>query len=180
MDTMVLQLPLAARSKLLLLHASLQARVAHLMQTAPRQALATRMHHADLGAISMLLCSGARQPCWGRGRVRVEHGANMEGPDEESSGLGQQMMLALLFGAWLAHAGRRGLGRYVCGRRWPIRAQPEGAALCPLQRATVASMQVRWSSLRERHAQQCRWNAVKDAPAGFLDSKEELLGRSSS
>ena len=46
MDTLV-QLPLSVQSQFLLLRASLQARMVHLMRTVPREALATHMRHTD-------------------------------------------------------------------------------------------------------------------------------------
>ena len=128
-DTLV-QLPLSVQSQFLLLRASLQARMVHLMRTVPREALATHMRRTDAAvwrAAAAVLDLPPR---------RGEYGADMEGPDKACSALGRQMMLpAASLGARVAHAVKRSLGRSVRGWRWPSRAQPEGAPSCALPSA---------------------------------------------
>ena len=64
-----------------------------------------------------------------------------------------------------------GAGQAECN----LKGRP--AALCPLQGASGASVQERWSSLHVRYAEQCNWDtAAKDLPTEFLDSKKGLLG----
>ena len=60
--------------------------------------------------------------------------------------------------------------------------QGRPAALCPLQGARGASVRERgagymwWSSLHERYAEQCGWDAAaKDLLTEFLDSRQGLL-----
>ena len=83
-DTLV-KLPLSVQSQFLLLRASLQARMVHLMRTVPRQALATHMRRTDTAvwraaAAVLDLPSGVG-----------EYGADMEGPDKACSTLSRQM-----------------------------------------------------------------------------------------
>ena len=129
LDTLV-QLPPSVQSQFLFLSASLQARMAHLLRTVPREALATYMRRTDAAvwraaAAVLDLPEGIGQD-----------GADMGGPDKECSTLGRQMMLPLRHGgARVAHAVRRSLGRCVRCRCWPSRAQPKGAPSCALPSA---------------------------------------------
>ena len=170
-DTLV-QLPLSVQSQLLLLRASLQARMVHLMRTVPREALATHMRRTD----AAVWRAAVRDLPPGVG----EYGADMDGPDKVYSTLGRQMMLPLRHGGLGLHiqsdevsdaafvAGAGQAERNLKGCR---------AALCPLQGASGASVRERWRSLHARYAEQCKWDAAaKDLPTEFLDSKYGLLG----
>ena len=85
-DTLV-QLLLSVQSQFLPLRASLQARMAHLMRTVPREALATHMRPTDAAVWRAAAAVLGLPPGVG------EYGANMEGPDKVCSTLGRQMML---------------------------------------------------------------------------------------
>ena len=82
MDTLV-QLPLSVQSQFLLLRASLQARVVHLMRTVPREALATHMRRMDAAVWRAAAAVLDLPPGVG------EYGADMEGPDKACSTLGR-------------------------------------------------------------------------------------------
>ena len=75
----------------LLLRASLQSSMPHLMRTVPQEALATHVRTDDAvwRAVAAVL-----DLCQGVG----EYGADMEGPDKACSTLGRQMMLPLRHG----------------------------------------------------------------------------------
>ena len=62
MNTLV-QLPLSVQSQFLLLRASLQVRMVHLMRTMPREALATHMRRTD-AAVLRAAAGWRRRPCW--------------------------------------------------------------------------------------------------------------------
>ena len=129
----------------------------HLMMKEPREALATQMRRMDAAvwraAAAVLDLSQAVG----------EYGADKESPDKACRTLGRQMILPLLHGglglrmqsdkvsdaAFVAGAGQGEC--YVKGRP---------ATLCPLQGPSGASVRERWSSLRERYAELCKWDAA--------------------
>ena len=80
MDTLA-QLPLSVQYQFLLLRASLQARMAHLMRTVPWEALATHMRRTD-AAVWRAAAAVLDLP-EGVG----EYSADMEGPDKTCSTL---------------------------------------------------------------------------------------------
>ena len=86
--------PLSTQPQLQLLCASLQARLQHLMQTVPREVLATHMRPAD-AAVWRAAPAVLNLP-----KEVGECGADKEGPDKACSMLGRQMMLPLCHG-WL-------------------------------------------------------------------------------
>ena len=90
-DTLV-QLSLSLKSQFLLLRASLQARMVHLMRTVPREALATHMRRTDAAVWRAAAAVLDLPPAVG------EYGADMEAPDKACSTLGRQMMLPLRHG----------------------------------------------------------------------------------
>ena len=151
-DTLV-QLPLSAESQFLLLRASLQDRMVHLMRTVPREALATHMRRKDAA-----VWPGAAAVFDFPAGVG-EYGADMEDPDKACSTLGRQMMLPLRHGGLGLHmqsdevsdtavvAGAGQAERNLKGRP---------AALWPLQGAGGASVRERWRSLHGRYAEQCK------------------------
>ena len=174
-DTLV-QLPLSVQFQFMLLRALLQARMVHLMQTVPREELATHMRCTD-AAVWRAAAAVVDLPL-GVG----EYGVDMEGPDKACSTLGRQMMLPLRHGglglhmqsdevsdaAFVAGAGQLEAERNLKGRP---------AALCPLQEPGGASVRERWRSLHARYAEKCKWDAAaKDLPTEFLDCKNGLLG----
>ena len=128
LDTLV-QLPLSVQSQFLLLRASLQARMAHLMRTVPRDAQATHMRRTD-AAVWWAAAAVLDLP-EGVG----EYGADMEGPGMACSTLGRQMMLPLRHGGLGLNMQSDEVSDCVCGWRWPSRAQPEGAPSCALPSA---------------------------------------------
>ena len=173
MDTLV-QPPLSVQSQFLLMRASLQVRMVHLMWTVPREPLATHMRRTDAAVWRAAAAVLDLAPGVG------EYGADMEGPDKACSTLGGQMMLPLRHeglrlhmqsdevsdAAFVARAGQ-------AERNWKRRP----GALCPLQWAGGASVRERWRSLHARYAEQCKWDAAaKDLTTEFLDSKHGLLG----
>ena len=77
-DTLV-QLTLSVQSQFLLMRASLQARMVHLMRTVPREALATHMRRTDAAVWRAAAAVLDMPPGVG------EYGADMEGPDKACS-----------------------------------------------------------------------------------------------
>ena len=94
-DTLV-QLPLSVQSQFLLLRASLQARMVHLMRTVSREALA-HMRRTDAAVWRAPAAVLYLPPGVG------EYGADMEGPDKACSTLGRQIMLPLRHGGLGLH-----------------------------------------------------------------------------
>ena len=128
METLVetlVQLPPSVQSQLLLLCASLQVRLAHLMRTVPREALAAHMSRTDAAVWRGVAVLGL-PPGVG------EDGVYMEGPDIACSMLGRHMKLPLRHGGLGLHMQSDEVGRCGRGRHWPSRAQPEGAPRCAL------------------------------------------------
>ena len=145
----LVQHPLSVQSQFLLLRASLQARMAHLMRTVPRESLATHMHCTDAAVWRAAVAVLDLPPGVG------EYGANMEGPDMACSALGRQPALTLRLGGLGLHkqsdqfsdtAFVAGAGQAECN----LKGRP--VALCPLQGASGTSVRERWSSLHERYA----------------------------
>ena len=95
-ETLV-QLALSVQSQFLLLWASLQARMAHLLRTVPQEALPTHMRRTD-AAVWRAAAAVLNLP-QGVG----EYGAVREGPDKACSMLGRQMMLLLCHGGLGLH-----------------------------------------------------------------------------
>ena len=172
MDTLV-QRPLSVQSQFLLLRASLQARMAHLMRTVPREALATHMRRTDAAVWRAAAGMLTLPPGVG------EYGADMEGPDKACVTLGRQMMLPLLHGGLGLHTQSDEVSdaTFVAGDGQADRnLKGRPAALCPLKGAGGGSVRERWRSLQARYAEQCKWDiAAKDLPTEFLDSKNGLL-----
>ena len=128
-DTLV-QLPLSVQSQFLLLRASLQARMVHLMRTVPREVLATHMRRTDAAVWRAAAAVLDLPPGVG------ECGADMEGPDKACITLGWQMMLPLRHG-WLGlhmQSDEVSDAAFVAGAG---EAEPNlkrrPAAFCPLQ-----------------------------------------------
>ena len=177
METLVdklVQLPLSVQSQFLLLRASLQARMVHLMRTVPREALATHMRRT--GAALWRAAAAVINLPLGVG----EYDADMEGPDKACSTLGGQLMLLLRHGGLGLHMQSDEVSdaAFVAGASHAERnLKGRPAPLCPLQGAGGASVRERWRSLHARYADQCKWDApAKDLPTEFLDSKNGLLG----
>ena len=78
--------PLSVQSQFLLLPASLQARMAHLMRTVPRDALAPHMHRKDAAVWQ------AAEALLDLPQGVGEYGAGMEGPYKACCTLGRVMM----------------------------------------------------------------------------------------
>ena len=155
-DTLV-QLPLSVQFQFLLLCSSLQARMAHLMRMVPREVLATHMRRTD-AAVWRAAAAVLDLPD-GVG----EYGADVEGPDKACSTLGKQMMLSLRPGGRGLHmqADEVSDATFVAGAGQAERnLKGRPVVLCPLQRASGASMRERWSSLNERYAEECKWDAA--------------------
>ena len=134
-DTLV-QLPLAVQSQFLLLRASLQARMVHLMRTVPREALATDMRRTDAAVWRAAAAVLDLPPGVG------EYGADMEGLDKACSTLGRQMMLPLRQGGLHLHMQSDEVSdaAFVAGAGHAehiLKGRP--AALCPLQGAWAPS-----------------------------------------
>ena len=168
------QLSLSIQSQFLLLRASLQARMAHLTRTVPREALATHMRHTD-AAVWRAAAAVLDLP-QGVG----EYGADAEGPDRACSTMGRQMMLPLRYGGLGLHMQSYEVSdaaSVVSDGQAERNLKGRPAALCPLQGAGGASVRERWRSLHARYAEQCKWDAAaKDLTTEFLDSKHGLLG----
>ena len=173
MDTLV-KLPLFVQSQFLLLHASLQARMAHHMRTVPREVLATHMRRTDAAvwraaAAVLDLPPGVR-----------ECSADMEGPDKACSTLGRQMMLPLRHGGLGLHMQSDEVSdaAFVAGAGQAERnLKGRPAALSPLQGGGGVSVWERWRSFHALYAEQCKWDtAAKVLPTEYLDTKNGLLG----
>ena len=172
-DTLV-QLPLSVQAQFLLLRASLQVRMAHLMRTVPHQELAQHMRRADAavwrGVAAVLdLPPGV-----------VEFGTTMEGPDAESIRLGKQMMLPLRHGGlgMRVQSDEVSDAAYVAGAgQAEVNLEGRPAALCPLQGVSGAALRARWAGVHERCADRCAWDAdAKDLPKEFVESSKGLPG----
>ena len=136
-DTLV-QLPLSEQSQFLLLRASLEARMAHLMRTGPREAMATHMRRTDTGVWRAAAAVLDLPP-----RV-VEYGADMEGLDKACRTLDKQMMLSLRRGGQALHMQSDEVSdaAFVAGTGHSATCRGCPGALCPLQGAV---------QLRPRH-----------------------------
>ena len=170
----LVQPPLSVQSRFLLLRASLQSRMAHLMRTVPREAPATHKRHT-IAAVWRMAAAVLDLP-QGVG----EYGADMEGADKECNILGRQIMLPLRHEGLGVHMQSDEVSdaAFVAGAGQAERnLKGRPAALCPLKGACGASVRERWRTLHARYAEQCKWDAAaKDMPTEFLDSKNGLLG----
>ena len=123
------KLPISVQSQFLLLRASLQARMVHLMRTVPREALAAHMRRTDAAMWRAAAALLDLPPGVG------EYGADMEGPDKACSTLGRQMMLPLRHGGLGMHMQSDEVSdaAFVAGAGQAERnLKGRPAALCPL------------------------------------------------
>ena len=183
MDTLV-QLSLSVQSQFLLLRASLQACMAHLIRPVPRESQAAHMRLTDAEVWRRRPCSTCLQG-WvstvPRRRARTRRAVRWVDRlcfPLRHGGLGLDMQSdEVSDAAFVAGAGQA--ERNLKGRP---------ASLYPLQGAVGAFMREQWRSLHARfsqhsfgemvrYAEQCKWDAAaKGPPTEFLDSENGLLG----
>ena len=183
MDTLV-QLSLSVQSQFLLLRASLQACMAHLIRPVPRESQAAHMRLTDAEVWRRRPCSTCLQG-WvstvPRRRARTRRAVRWVDRfcfPLRHGGLGLDMQSDEVSDAsFVAGAGQA--ERNLKGRP---------ASLYPLQGAVGAFMLEQWRSLHARfsqhsfgemvrYAEQCKWDAAaKGPPTEFLDSENGLLG----